>query len=83
MKDRLHVAGEGAEYFVFGVIDALDADNEWFYDKKTRELYVFRSNGQLPEEEYLVKKRMNVFDFSGKKYIELHNLDIIGASVVI
>ncbi|WP_394706610.1 right-handed parallel beta-helix repeat-containing protein [uncultured Draconibacterium sp.] len=81
MKDRLHVAGEGADYYVFGIKDALDADNEWYYDKTTKELYVYRSNGQLPKQEYLVKKRMNAFDFSGKKYIELHDVDIIGASI--
>ena len=82
MKDRLHVAGEGAEYYVFGVKDALDANNEWFYEEKTGELFVYRSDGQLPEKEYLVKKRMSVFDFSDKKFIELHDVYVVGASVV-
>jgi hypothetical protein len=82
MKDRLHVAGEGDDYFIFGVKDALDADNEWFYDQKSGELYVYRSDGALPEEEYLVKRRMIAFDFAGKRHMELHDVVVFGANIV-
>ena len=79
---RRHETDEGADFFIFGIKDALDADNEWYYDKEKKALYVYRSNGKLPEKEYLVKRRMQAFDFSGKKHLELHEFTLFGASVV-
>ncbi len=76
-----HVAAPGADFFVFGCRDALDAENEWFYDEDEKALYVFRENGRLPEEEYRVKRRMNAFDFSDITNVEVHGITIIGATI--
>ena len=76
-----HVAAVNAGFFVFGIKDALDADNEWYYDEKEQELYVFRPNDILPEQEYLVKRRMNVFNLEGSKHIQFHGLNIVGAAI--
>ncbi len=43
-----HIAKEDEEFFVFGCKDALDTNNEWFYDAKEESLYVYRSNGTHP-----------------------------------
>lgn len=82
LEKSRHIAGEGADYYIFGVKDALDADNEWFYDEDTKELYIYREDGLLPEDNYYVKKRMCAFDFSNKQFIQLKNIDIIGATVL-
>ena len=82
LKKARHVAGEGADYYVFGIKDALDSDNEWYYDKNARELFVFREDGVLPNQNYYAKERLYAFDFSDKQYIQLKNLEIIGATVL-
>jgi hypothetical protein len=82
LKKSRHIAGEGADYYVFGIKDALDKNNEWFYDKKTKELFVYRENGLLPKEDYYVKKRMYAFNLSDKQFIQLKNIDIVGATVL-
>ncbi|MCF8226316.1 MAG: right-handed parallel beta-helix repeat-containing protein [Bacteroidales bacterium] len=76
-----HVATEGAEFFIFGCKDALDAENEWYYDKEKRELLIFRKDGKLPDEGYTVKRRMYAFDLSGASNIEIHGLTIHGSTI--
>ncbi len=78
---RQHVATSGADYFVFGIKGALDAENEWYYDDENEEVYIFRENGELPENEYRVKRRMYAFDLSGKKHIKIEGLTIQGAGI--
>ena len=76
-----HVAAPGADYFIFGCRDALDAENEWFYDEDEKALYIYRENGKLPEERYLVKRRMNAFSFSDIQHIEVSGITIIGSTI--
>ncbi len=83
MKDRTHEAGNGVDYYVFGVKDALDNDREWFYDNKNGELYIYRCDGQIPGEEYSIKRRMGAFDFRDKSNIEVHDISIVGATVML
>jgi hypothetical protein len=78
---RQHVATVGADYFVFGVRGALDAENEWYYDRENEEVYIFREDGELPEDEYRVKRRPHAFDLSGKKYIKVEGVTILGAGI--
>jgi hypothetical protein len=77
-----HESVEGAEFFIFGCKDALDAENEWFYDSENEELFVYRENGELPKDDFFVKTRMNAFDFSNREHIEIHNINIIGSSII-
>ncbi|MDB2462941.1 right-handed parallel beta-helix repeat-containing protein [Algibacter sp.] len=83
LEKSRHIAGEGADYYIFGIKDALDANNEWFYDKNTKELFVYREDGVLPNQNYYVKERMYAFNLSDKQFIQLKNLDIIGATVLV
>lgn len=77
-----HVAAQNAEYFVFGILDALDADNEWYYDDRMQELVVFRADGVLPEEPYWVKKRMSALDVSDARHLEFYNITVMGAAIL-
>lgn len=76
-----HVANEGEEFFVFGCKDALDADNEWFYDTEDRSLYIYRANGTNPGNTVYIKKRMNAFDLRGKSHVQVKNIVIRGATI--
>jgi hypothetical protein len=73
-----HVAKEGAEYFIFGCRDALDADNEWYYDDANRMLYVY---SVASPQDIFVKRRMAAVDLQNKSYITLEGLNIIGAAI--
>ncbi len=77
-----HVAGKGAGFFVYGIRDALDADNEWYYDADRQELFIFRSDGKLPRQPYRVKKRPHILDVSGRQHLEFHGLTITGSGIL-
>lgn len=78
---KQHVAVEGAEYFLYGCLAALDADNEWYYDEQKGYLYVYRPDGKMPDGTYYVKRRMNAFDLKGRKNIRLEGMELNGASI--
>jgi hypothetical protein len=78
---RRHVAADGAQYFVFGIMGALDAENEWFYNEEERKLYIFRPDGQLPEGDYFIKSRMLAMDLRGRSHIQMEGIDIFAATI--
>jgi hypothetical protein len=77
-----HVATKGAKYYIFGIKDALDADNEWYFDKKKGTLYIHRSDGELPPGDYYYKRRMVGIDLRGRSHTHFEGIDVIGASIV-
>lgn len=77
-----HIAKKGAEFFVYGIRDALDADNEWYYDAGSRELTLFRSDGKLPRQPYWVKKRPYILDVSGKQHLQFNGFTIMGSGIL-
>tara|TARA_R110002126_G_scaffold30602_2_gene99816 strand:+ start:45 stop:2348 length:2304 start_codon:yes stop_codon:yes gene_type:complete len=81
LGESKHMAQPGAGFYVFGIKDALDTDNEWFYNKKTKELFVYRSDNEIPTENYFYKSRVNAFDFSRAKYVTIQDITILGASI--
>lgn len=76
-----HVAGKDEEFFVFGCKDALDTDNEWFYDTKEQALYIYRSKNKSPGNSIYIKKRMNAFNLKDKAYVHIKNMEIRGATI--
>lgn len=78
---RSHDAKAEAEYYIFGILDALDAENEWFFDKKKNELFVLREKNSAPPSNISYKKRMNAFVLDNRSYITIRNLEITGASI--
>jgi hypothetical protein len=77
-----HVARKGAGFFVYGIRDALDADNEWYYDAGRQELTLFRSDGKLPRQPYWVKKRPHILNVSGRQHLQFHGLTIMGSGIL-
>ncbi|MBF0196149.1 MAG: right-handed parallel beta-helix repeat-containing protein [Planctomycetes bacterium] len=76
-----HNARKGAEYYVYNLKDALDSENEWFYDSKEKMLWVYRHDGKLPKEAYRIKATTHVLDVSGKKHLKFQGLTILGSSL--
>lgn len=79
---RRHVARPGAKYYIFGIMDALDADNEWFFDAKTGSLFVHRSDGELPGGDYYFKSRMVGLDLRRRSHTQVEGIEIVGASIL-
>ncbi len=78
---RRHVAAEGADYYVFGIKDALDADNEWYYDDQEKALYVSRNDGELPLGNYYTKQRMVALDLRDRAHIHFEGIDVFAATI--
>ena len=78
---RGHVASEGSEYYIYGIFDALDSDNEWYYDSQERFIYVYRSDAKMPKERYYYKERLIAVDLSNKSHLEFTGIDVFGATI--
>lgn len=79
---RPHVAKAGATYYIFGILDALDSENEWFYDTSEGLLYIHRNDGHLPEGDYFFKSRMVGLDLRGRKHMKFEGIDLLAASII-
>lgn len=81
MPKHRHVAIAGAWYFVYGFLDALDAENEWYYDEAKGELYIYRANGRLPKEDYYYNSRPISIDLSDCRNVTIESLNILGSYI--
>ncbi|MBZ9685957.1 discoidin domain-containing protein [Clostridium estertheticum] len=72
----------GAKYTICGKYDLLDRDREWYYDKNTSTLYLRTPNGGDPNTMVVeAKKRKYAFDLTGRSYINIENVNILGSSI--
>jgi len=76
-----HVATKKAQYYAFGILDALDSENEWFYQEKNEILYLFRGTNTTSLGNISYKKRLDAFILNDKSYVTIRNLEIRGASI--
>ena len=72
----------GSNYYVYGVLDCLDSDKEWFYDSDQERLY-FQAPGGVNPAGLNVQARTRTwgFDLTGKDYIEIKNIHFFAAGV--
>ena len=72
----------GDDYFyLFGILGALDVENEWFFDKETKELYLFPPDGKNPNDlKIQYKKRNYGFLVKDKEYIQLEGINFFACS---
>lgn len=65
-------------FILVGKLEFLDSPGEWFYDATSKTVYLWTANGDSPENYEI---RGSVYDFgislSGKKYIEIKDLEIL------
>jgi hypothetical protein len=71
-----------AIYYMFGSKVFLDAPNEWYFDKKTKELYVILPDQKKPEDWQVEFRKMEVsVDLRDKKIWEISGFEIEGATI--
>ncbi len=75
-------ADEGGKYFLYGKLEALDAEREWYYDSQNSILYLYAPNVYDPGAKLVeYKSRLFAFDLTRKSYINIENINIFGATI--
>ena len=72
-------------FYIFGAYGLLDAENEWWYDKENKEIYVKVKDGKNPEEAGIyveAKARESAFDLSGCSYVDIVGINTRGSSII-
>ena len=73
----------GGYYYLFGILGALDTENEWVYNAKTGTLYFWAPGGVNPNKlNVRAKRRQLAFDLSGKSNVTIENLNLFASSVM-
>lgn len=79
-------AVEGAWYFVYNLLEELDAPGEWFIDKNTDKLYVYPPNGDTVEDAYVSFNKNNLITVKNCNNVLIDGIKIkngLGKGVVI
>jgi len=80
----VHPPAKKGDFFLEGVKEALDYENEWYLDETNKTLYVQLPGGVSPEDgKVQMRKRSLCVDLNGKSNVEVSNLAIFGGSVEI
>ncbi|WP_143873058.1 right-handed parallel beta-helix repeat-containing protein [Catenovulum sediminis] len=75
------IDGGYGRFYVYGKLDLLDNEREWFYDSTTQTLYFKPADGQLPAPgsvEYAARERAVQINGS---YVDMEGINVRGANV--
>ncbi|MFC4600797.1 right-handed parallel beta-helix repeat-containing protein [Cohnella hongkongensis] len=70
----------GNDYYLSGVLGALDAPGEWHIDAAAGTVYVWAPGGGIPSDVE-IKQRTTAFDLSGKSHIRLEGIGTFAATI--
>ncbi|TCI94258.1 RICIN domain-containing protein [Tenacibaculum sp. M341] len=77
-----HPPKDGGDFYIEGLKDILDYKNEWWFDKNTKELFVYMDGGQIPANKQIkMRRRTLTVDLSSRNYIEVKNLAVLGGEI--
>jgi len=69
-----------AHYFLSGTLAALDSPGEWYVDEAAHKIYLWAPTGGVPKDVE-AKRRVIGFNLSGKSYVVLRSLHLLGCTV--
>ncbi|WP_366182554.1 right-handed parallel beta-helix repeat-containing protein [Flavobacterium ovatum] len=77
-----HAPADLGDFYLEGVKEALDYQNEWYYDESTKELFVQLPNGTAPVDGQ-IKMRSNIeaINLKDKSYIQIKNIAVFGGTI--
>ena len=79
-----HAPADKGDYFLEGIKEALDYQNEWYFDSATKTLYIQLPGGIAPIDNEVKMRRRNLcVDLNSRNYIEIKNLAVFGGSIEI
>jgi Right handed beta helix region len=74
---------EKGYYYLYGTLNALDIEREWFYDGNSTTLYFFAPGGVDPNGiDVRSKQRSYAFDLRGKTGVTVSNIAIFASTIV-
>lgn len=72
----------GGYYFLYRLLDALDTQNEWFYDTSSGILYFWAPGGVNPSTlNVTAKQRQYAFDLSGDSNVTIENINLFATTI--
>jgi len=81
---NFHAPADGGEYYLEGVKDALDYQNEWYFDENTSTLFVQLPGGAAPADGQISMRRRDLtFDLNGRSYVHIEDLAVYGGGIEI
>jgi hypothetical protein len=73
---------QNAGYFLVEHKNALDQPGEWYFDKETKEVWLWPEDEQNPTGKNIRGKTQSwAMDLNGSKYITLSNLEFFGTTI--
>jgi len=79
-----HPPGDLGDYFLERIKEALDYENEWYFDKASKTLFVQLPGGVAPVDgQVKLARRTTTADLRNRNHIEIRNLARFGGSVLI
>jgi len=77
-----HPPADKGDYFLEGIKEVLDYDNEWWFDETDKTLYVQLPNGTAPEDgQVQMRRRDLVANLLGRSYIHLEGFAVFGGGI--
>jgi hypothetical protein len=67
-------------FYLFGKLELLDSGGEWFYDGKSKTLYLWSPDSKMPTEVE-VKQRNFAFDLRDRSYLQIRNLNLFANTI--
>jgi hypothetical protein len=72
----------GGYYYLYRLLKALDAPNEWYYDPTTSVLYFWAPGGVNPNTLVVrAKQRQYAFDLSGKSNVTIEYINLFASTI--
>ena len=79
-----HPPGDFGDYYLEGIKEALDYQNEWFFDASIRTLFVQLPGGVKPNDgDVQMSRREVTANLDGRNYIHIENMALFGGNVSI
>ncbi|OEJ98559.1 hypothetical protein A8C32_04980 [Flavivirga aquatica] len=79
-----HPPGDKGDYFLEGIKEALDYKNEWYFNPKTKTLFVkLPKNAEPKNGEVQMARRSVTADLQNLNYIHLQNIALFGGNILI
>jgi len=74
---------EKGYYYLYGTLNALDTEREWFYDANSSTLYFMAPGGADPNGiDVRSKQRPYAFDLRGKTGVTIANISIFASTII-
>jgi hypothetical protein len=76
--------GLGVEerFFIFNLIEELDAEGEWFIDQNTKTLFCYSENGLTGKKAELAVSKNNILEINGGENITFTNINFINTRAI-